>query len=69
MLLTRKQREAFHKVFLRKYPHAGELRKRDAIDLYRKFRRTAFPILGGDCVMVEFAGMWLGIEKDGHTHS
>ena len=22
-----------------------------------------------DCVMVPWAGMWLGIEPDGHTHS
>ena len=24
---------------------------------------------GGDCIMVEWAGMWLGIERDGYTHS
>lgn len=31
------------------------------------FRRTVQP--GWDCVMVRWCGMWLGIEKDGYTHS
>lgn len=34
---------------------------------YRTFRRTVQP--GPDCIMVPFAGMWLGIERDGYTHS
>lgn len=34
---------------------------------YRAFRRTVQP--GPGCVMVPFAGMWLGIEPDGYTHS
>lgn len=69
MNLTRPQRVALHKVFLRKYPHSDDLRVRDRLDLYRKFRRTVKSYFGGDCVMVQFAGMWLGIEQDGHTHS
>ena len=37
---------------------------------YRAFRRTVQPTIGCDgCVMVRFAGMWLGIEQDGYTHS
>ena len=34
---------------------------------YLQFRRTVQP--GWDCVMVQWSGMWLGIEKDGYTHS
>ena len=34
---------------------------------YLQFRRTAQR--GYDCLMVEWCGMWLGIEKDGYTHS
>ena len=34
---------------------------------YREFRRTAQQ--GFDCLMVPWCGMWLGIEKDGYTHS
>jgi len=34
---------------------------------YRQFRQT---VQGGwDCVMVQWCGMWLGIESDGYTHS
>ena len=31
------------------------------------FRRTVQP--GWDCVMVRWCGMWLGIERDGYTHT
>ena len=34
---------------------------------YLQFRRTVQP--GWDCVMVQWSGMWLGIEEDGYTHS
>jgi hypothetical protein len=37
---------------------------------YRAFRRTVQPTFGcDDCIMVQFVGMWLGIERDGYTHS
>lgn len=37
---------------------------------YRNFRRTASgPYRRGDALMVQWAGMWLGIEPDGYTHS
>jgi len=57
---TRAQRLALKQVFLRileTNPHAH----------YRDFRRTVFSSFG--CVMVPFAGMILGIEPDGYTHS
>jgi hypothetical protein len=32
--------------------------------------RSVTPYLDGSgCVMVEWRGMWLGIERDGHYHS
>lgn len=34
---------------------------------YRQFRRLVKPSY--DCLMVPWCGMWLGIEKDGYTHS
>lgn len=34
---------------------------------YRKFRRLVQP--GPGCIMIPYAGMWLGIEPDGYTHS
>lgn len=69
MTLTKEQRRALWRVFIRKYPFYNELRKEDARALYRKFRRQAISAIGGECVMIPFAGMWLGIEKDGYTHS
>lgn len=59
MTLTRAQREALKRVWQR-------LEVRPS---YLAFRRTVQPYIGGDCVLVPFAGMWLGIEKDGYTHS
>lgn len=34
---------------------------------YREFRAGIVP--GPDCIMIRWAGMWLGIETDGYTHS
>jgi len=56
MYLTKPQRLALKTVFLR-----------TTGTNYRAFRRTVVP--GRDYVMVPFAGMWLGIERDGYTHS
>lgn len=37
---------------------------------YRNFRKKVTPYLSDNsCVMVPWHGMWLGIERDGHTHS
>ena len=64
--LTKPQRKALHKVWLRTcatLPAPAYQSYRP----YRAFRRTVQP--GPGCVMVQFAGMWLGIEPDGYTHS
>lgn len=62
--LTRLQRVALSRVYARMLradtpPPPGFT--------YRAFRRTVLP--GPGCVMVPYAGMWLGVEPDGHTHS
>ncbi len=37
---------------------------------YRAFRKSIHAQLFGDTsIMVEWCGMWLGIETDGYTHS
>jgi hypothetical protein len=58
MILTKQQRHALHRVWLRT----------DGVLPYRVFRRGAHLSID-KCVMIEFCGMWLGIETDGYTHS
>ena len=75
---TRAQREALFRVFQRDFPNwvtpykrkqnGGMIIRVPSIQ-YRKFRNRVQPFFGGDCIMIEFAGMWLGIETDGYTHS
>lgn len=36
---------------------------------YLSMRRRVVYSFGGDCVMIHWGNMWLGIEKDGYTHS
>jgi hypothetical protein len=72
--LTKAQRKALKRIYDRTptYPYiTSEERTADitAIPLtYRQFRKTVHPG-GPDYVMVQWARMWLGIEKDGYTHS
>lgn len=69
MITTRAQREALVRVYRRVVE--SERRTMTPSEYmsftYRKFRRTVQP--GPGCLMVPFAGTWLGIEPDGHTHS
>ena len=57
MLLNKLQRIALYKKWI----------QNNQSMTYMQFRRTVQP--GYDCVMVEWCGMWLGIETDGYTHS
>ena len=69
---TRAQREALREVFHRgplvstqrglRSPETGERPL-----TYRQFRRQVHPGFG--CILLHWQGMWLGIEKDGYTHS
>lgn len=58
---TRKQREALSKLYSRDTSdHAS----------YLSFRRSLrFSVPAGDYVSVEWCGMYVGIELDGHTHT
>lgn len=64
MFLTKPQRKALHRVWLRTQ---WEDYYGGSVLPYRAFRRQVQP--GPGCVMIHFAGMWLGIEPDGYTHS
>ena len=56
-VITREQRLALKRI------HA-----RGADDrTYREIRKAVH--YGHDCLMLHWAGMWLGIERDGYTHS
>ena len=59
MTLTREQRVGLHRVW----------KRIEGMPSYLVFRRTAVMNSYDRVVMVPFAGMWLGIEKDGYTHS
>ena len=67
--LNRKQREALANVYRRELDsdRVGSRRIPKTLNGYRAFRRTVCS--GYDCAMVPWAGMWLGIETDGYTHS
>lgn len=76
MKITREQRVAIKRIYDRCDVAAGSFGDRRFVSLdlpeatYREFRKTVIPELCGDgAVMVRWAGMWLGIETDGHTHS
>jgi len=58
--ITRKQREALLRIYRR---------STNPTQSYLAFRRTVSRPSYDTCVMIQWAGMWLGIETDGHTHS
>jgi len=58
---TKQQRQAIAK----KYNQNN-----DGAKSYKEFRKRAQGLLGdASCIMIPWCGMWLGIEKDGYTHS
>lgn len=58
MKLTKAQQAAIY----RKYQQDS-----DGARSYLEFRRRV--VQGYDCLMLQWCGMWLGIESDGYTHS
>jgi hypothetical protein len=57
IITTRQQREALKRIWMRGTDERT----------YKQLRRD---VIGGhDCLMLHWAGMWLGIERDGYTHS
>lgn len=70
-MTTRKQLESLHEVWLRapsNIDRAGQTRNYYTNETFLQFRRRA-RFAFGDCLMVEWQGMWLGIETDGYCHS
>ena len=64
---TKAQRKALKRVFDRQPVFAHDVGAGLVPLTYRQFRSG---IHGGyGCVMVFWCGMWLGIERDGYTHS
>jgi hypothetical protein len=61
---TREQRESLLLVYRRVVQAVPPSRRPIT---YRQFRRLVQS--GPGCIMIPFAGMWLGIEPDGYTHS
>ena len=59
MRLTKQQQRALLRVYNRDTTVAPS---------FLAFRRTVRSTVM-DCVMVQWGGMWLGIEPDGYTHS
>jgi hypothetical protein len=69
-MLTKEQKTALHKVWLRGTPSELTPTYRNngaGLQTYLTFRRTAWESF--DCVMVPWCNMLLGIERDGYTHS
>ena len=56
--ITKAQQQAIKRIYLRDQNNGLS---------YLQFRRSVKE--GYDCLMVEWCGMWLGIETDGYTHS
>ena len=66
---TKEQARALARLFERSDPKpAHPVNQRAWLRRYRAFRRTAF-LAFGDCMMVPWCGMTIGIEADGYTHS
>jgi hypothetical protein len=66
--LTRAQREALKRIYDRcpSLP-TNDAPRANAPLAYTQFRRSVR--VGYDCIMLPWRGMWLGIERDGYTHS
>ena len=62
--ITKEQRAAIYRLWLRARD-PGQSAPTTAT--YRQFRRRA--VHGFDCLMIQLWGMWIGIERDGYTHS
>ena len=60
IVLTREQRVALKRVYDRGC---------DTDKTYRQYRKEVQYHYSGDCIMVWWHSMWLGIERDGYTHS
>ncbi len=62
---TREQRETLKQKCAQQ--NYGRKQRGETLLTYREFRRTVQS--GWGCIMVEWCGMWLGIEPDGYAHT
>ena len=62
--ITKEQRAAIYRLWLRARDPGQKI---PTSATYRQFRRGV--VAGYDCLMIELWGMWIGIERDGYTHS
>jgi hypothetical protein len=60
---TREQVEAFKSIYDRPADNGPPA------PTYLQFRRTIVRAPFDTCYMVPWLGMWLGVERDGYTHS
>ena len=77
--MTPQQHEKLFEIFQRQAticPHCGQdvpavVRTRNYYtnETFDKFLARASLALGDTCVMVEWQGMWVGIERDGYAHT
>ena len=69
--LTKPQRNAIMRSFSRSDPMPDHpLNKSAWLNRYKAFRKSVGGTFGCDgAVVVQWAGMWLCIEKDGYTHT
>ena len=70
MVTTRKQREAMWRLFQRSYDGSYE-DSGAVLRRYRAFRRKVqwAGTRNDHWLFVQLWGMWIGIERDGYTHS
>ncbi len=61
MSISKEQRHALKKIWLR-----FDIPRPRYLDFRRKIQHT---FCMDNCIMVPFAGMWLGVETNGYTHS
>jgi hypothetical protein len=67
---TKAQRLALKRVFDRQPIRSDGPEGSQRLLSYRQFRASIQPSFGCDgAVMVRWAGMWLGVERDGYTHA
>ena len=67
IILTKPQRTELYRIWLQtQEPHVPRSQRPS----YRYFRKLVrLEICGNGTIMIPFAGMWLGIEPNGHSHS
>jgi len=75
-VITRAQRVALKRVFDRTPLYVWQDRltsepryTNHELLTYRQFRKRVHHASYDSCIMIQWCGMWLGIETDGYTHS